>query len=208
MDEVSPENNEEAFKIITLGDSAVGKTSIIQRFVFDDFNPDQLSYLDISHSFRVLNINQKKIKLNLIDTNGQEKYRSLSVSYFKHVDVVLFFFDLNLEDSFDNIQYWIDLFKENEDIKNIKGKYLIGNKSDLEQKVKQGLIDELVKKNGLIYMSTSAKTKSQIDEMFEYIAAELYEYSKNHENDKKGKNTKKEKILLKGNDEKTRKCCS
>ena len=193
MDEESFKDSDEEFNIITLGNSGVGKTSIIKRFVHDEFNPDQLSTLGISHSFRDLKIKDKRIKLNLIDTNGQEKYRSLSLSYFKNADVVLFVFDLNLEESFESIQYWLDLFNENNDGKNLKLKYLIGNKNDLEQRVKQNLIDESVKRNGLLYMSTSAKTKSQIDEMFEYIAGELYEYAE--KKIKSGKNSQREKIL-------------
>ena len=195
MDGTSPENDDTEFKIITLGNTGVGKTSIIQRFVNDEFNPDQLSTLGVSLTFRVLTINNKNIKLKLIDTGGQEKYRSMSKSYFRHVDVVLFVFDLNLENSFESIQYWIDLFNESDDGNKIILKYLIGNKSDLEQNVDQGLIDELVKKNKLLYMSTSAKTKSQIDEMFEYIAGELYEHALKNKKKKKGKNTQKGKIL-------------
>ena len=195
MDRTSPENDETEFKIITLGNTGVGKTSIIQRFVNDEFNPDQLTTLGVSLTFRVLNINNKNIKLKLIDTGGQEKYRAMSKNYFRHADVVLFVFDLNLENSFESIQYWIDLFNESDDGNKIILKYLIGNKSDLEQNVDQGLIDELVKKNKLLYMSTSAKTKSQIDEMFEYIAGELYEHALKNEKNKKGKNTQKGKIL-------------
>ena len=181
MDEASPENNDTEFKIITLGNPGVGKTSIIQRFVNDEFNPDQLSTLGVSLSFRVLTINKRKLKLKLIDTGGQEKYRAIAKNYFKHADVVLFVFDLNLKESFESIQYWIDLFNESADGDKIILKYLIGNKCDLEQNVDQGLIDELVEKNKLLYMSTSARTKSQIDEMFEYIAGELYEYVEKNE---------------------------
>ena len=123
------------FKIITLGNPGVGKTSIIQRFVGDDFNENQLSTLGISYSFKVIKIEEKNIRLKLIDTGGQEKYRSLAVLYFRHVDVVLFVFDLNNKSSFDSIQYWINLFNENNNSKNIKGKYLIGNKDDLVQNV-------------------------------------------------------------------------
>ena len=209
MDEASPENNDTEFKIITLGNPGVGKTSIIQRFVNDEFNPDQLSTLGVSLSFRVLTINKRKLKLKLIDTGGQEKYRAIAKNYFKHADVVLFVFDLNLKVSFESIQYWIDLFNESADGDKIILKYLIGNKCDLPQNVDQGLIDELVEKNKLLYMSTSALTKNQIDEMFEYIAGELYEYSEKNEKNKKGKNTKKAKVLTKTNLDKPtkRRCC-
>ena len=197
MDEESANDNGKEFNIITLGDPGVGKTSIIQRFVCDEYNPDQISTIGITNSFRDLKINDKLIKLKLIDTGGQEKYRSLSLSYFKNADVVLFVFDLHIEKSFDSIQYWVNLFKDNNGGTNLKLKYLIGNKNDLEQKVSKALIDELVKKNGLLYLSTSARTKSQIDEMFEYIAGELYEYTEKQENNKSGGKSQKGKVLTK-----------
>ena len=210
MDEASPENNDPEFKIITLGNPGVGKTSIIQRFVNDEFNPDQLSTLGVSLTFRVLTINKRKLKLKLIDTGGQEKYRAIAKNYFKHADVVLFVFDLNLKESFESIQYWIDLFNESADGDKIILKYLIGNKNDLEQKVSQALIDELVEKNKLLYMSTSALTKNQIDEMFEYIAGELYEFTKKQNKNKTGGPSQKGKILTKTafkNQQNQQQCC-
>ena len=211
MAEESSENDEVEYKIITLGNTGVGKTSIIQRFVLDEYNPDQLSTMGCAFSFKVLNINKKTLKLKLIDTGGQERYRSLSLNYFKNADVVLFVFDLNLEESFDSIQYWIDLFNNNDGGQHIIGKYLIGNKCDLEQKVKQELIDEIVQKNGLLYMSTSARTKSQIDEMFEYIGADLYEYTEKKAKKQNGKKkVQKGKVHTKTNLNKQKKgnCCN
>ena len=204
-------NDEIEFKIITLGNAGVGKTSIIERFVNDDYNPNQFSTLGISFSFKVLTINKKNIKLKLIDTGGQEKYRSISMNYFKHADVALFVFDLNNESSFESIQYWIDLFNENTNETKVKSKYLIGNKNDLEQKVEQKTIDDLINKNKLLYMSTSAKTKHQIDEMFEYIGEELYDYLKKKE-EKQGDNkrTSSQKGIKLSNEKtkpKKKKCC-
>ena len=204
-------NDEIEFKIITLGNAGVGKTSIIERFVNDDYNPNQFSTLGISFSFKVLTINKKNIKLKLIDTGGQEKYRSISMNYFKHADVALFVFDLNNESSFESIQYWIDLFNENTNETKVKSKYLIGNKNDLEQKVEQKTIDDLINKNKLLYMSTSAKTKHQIDEMFEYIGEELYDYLKKKE-EKQGENkrTSSQKGIKLSNEKtkpKKKKCC-
>ena len=177
-DDDKPEKVDFEFKIITLGNSGAGKTSIIKRFVNDVFDEYQLSTLGNCFSFRTIKINNTNIKLNFIDTSGQEKFRSLSLSYFRHVDVVLFVFDLNEPKSFESIQYWMDFLNENYSGKNIKAKYLVGNKNDLEQKVDQNLIDELTKKNNMSFFSTSAKTKNQIDILFQYIGDELYEYSK------------------------------
>ena len=96
------------FKIITLGNSGTGKTSIIKSFVDGVFDEYQLVTLGNSFSFKILKINGINIKLNFIDTSGQEKFRSLSLSYFRHVDVVLFVFDLNEPNSFESVQYWIN----------------------------------------------------------------------------------------------------
>ena len=104
---------------------------------------------------------------------------------------------MNLLNSFDSIQYWIDLFNENNDGKKVKLKYLIGNKCHLEQKVSQDLIDELAKKNGLEYMKTSTETKSQVDEMFEHIANDLFEYIKKMKRIILKKIPKKEKYFQK-----------
>ena len=211
MSEKKHEQNDVEYKIITLGNAGVGKTSIIQRFLSDNFNPDQLTTLGICFNFKTITINKTNLKLKLIDTGGQEKYRSLSLSYFRHADVVLFVFDLNVANSFDSIQYWIDLFNENGGDKNVKSRYLIGNKNDLEQKVQQDIIDKLVKDNNLTYISTSAKTKTQIDEMFQYIGEELYDYTLTMAKKKpEGEKAQRGKVLSQTNieDEKPkRKCC-
>ena len=207
-DDDKPEKVDFEFKIITLGNSGAGKTSIIKRFVDDVFDEYQLSTLGNSFSFRKIKINDTYIKLNFIDTSGQEKFRSLSLSYFRHVDVVLFVFDLNEPKSFESIQYWMDFLNENYSGKNIKAKYLVGNKNDLEQKVDQNLIDELTKKNNMSFFSTSAKTKNQIDILFQYIGDELYEYTKKNRKNQSDDNTIKVKELSKNNvNKKDKKCC-
>ena len=207
-DDDKPEKVDFEFKIITLGNSGAGKTSIIKRFVNDVFDEYQLSTLGNSFSFRTIKINNTNIKLNFIDTSGQEKFRSLSLSYFRHVDVVLFVFDLNEPKSFESIQYWMDFLNENYSGKNIKAKYLVGNKNDLEQKVDQNLIDELTKKNNMSFFSTSAKTKNQIDILFQYIGDELYEYTKKNRKNQSDDNTIKVKELSKNNvNKKDKKCC-
>ena len=205
------ENNDLEYKIITLGDNSVGKTSIINRFINGEFRPDSMPTLGIKHSFKILELghlnNKKKLKLSVIDTGGQEKYKALSISYFRYADVVLFIFNLNEPFSFENIQNWIDNFNENNNkSKKVIKKYLIGNKSDLEQKVEQNLIDEFAKKNIMPYKATSAKTNSQINELFQMIGEELYE-----EIDKKSivsvKSKSVSRILTKTQIKHNKNCC-
>ena len=157
------------FNIITLGDSGVGKTSIIYRYVKNKFDNSNSSTLGIIFSYKEIKLNNKdKIILKLVDTAGQEKYRALAKSYFKNVDVVLFVFSMNDKETFDTIKDWMVLFNNNNSKEDIP-KYLVGNKSDLEINVEQSLIDEFVKESKIPYMSISAKDNKNIDELFEEI---------------------------------------
>ena len=200
------EKNNLEYKIITLGDSSVGKTSIINRFINDTFDEELTPTLGIKHTFKTLEINNTKVKLSVIDTNGQEKYRSLSVSYFRHADVVLFIFNLNEPLSFNNIQEWINVFNDNNNKKKVILKYLIGSKSDLEQRVEQNLIDEFANNNNMLYMATSAKTNNQIKELFQKIGEDiLKEEEKKTNNMIRTKNSSR--ILLKTKEKNRKKCC-
>ena len=199
------------FKIITLGDSSVGKTSIINSFINDKFMEDFIPTFGIKFSFKILTVNKdKKMKLTVLDTGGQEKYRSLSISYFRHADVVLFVFSLNDVISFDNMQEWINTFNQNNSGKNVKKMYLIGNKNDLDQLVDQKLIDEFAKKNGILYISMCAKSKNKVDELFNLIAEELYEVTENKAN-ASAKSSKKQRSKMiaktKIDDINGKKCC-
>ena len=169
-----------SFKIITIGDSGVGKTSIIRRFVFNTFEQDNLSTIGVNFSFKDCTIkNGNKVKIKVIDTAGQEKYKSLSKSYFKNADGVLFVFAIDDLQSFQNIREWITLFNENNSGKEGIPKYLIANKDDLENesKVNKELIDQFLKENNNQYKfkSVSAlKCDKRIEELFQEIAENLY----------------------------------
>ena len=165
----------EMFRIITLGDSGVGKTSIIERFINNKFNENNLSTVGINFSNKEMIINKKqKIMLRLMDTAGQEKFRALAKSYYRNTDVVLFVFSMNDKDSFDKINEWMESFKSNNSKYKDIPKYLVGNKNDLEIKVEQRLIDEFVKGKDIQFISTSAKENICIDKLFEDIGKRLF----------------------------------
>ena len=194
-------------RIITLGEPDVSKTSIIRRFVNDIFKGDKVT-LGIEFSFKIVELEgNRKIKLSVIDTNGQEKYRALPLNYFKKADVVLFVFALNDSVSFEKIGQWIDRFKNNNG-NNVKKMFLIGNKSDLVKVIEQKEIDDFANKYGLTYMETSAKTKNQINELFTIIAEEAYEDLERKSSMSVG--TQKNKIVQKtniNNKSKANNCC-
>ena len=162
------------FTIALLGDSGVGKDTIINIYNDKQFDDNIASTLGMRFSYKEMIVNKKdKIILKLVDTVGQEKYRSLAKSYFKNIDAVLFVFSMDDKDSFDTIKDWMELFKSNNAKEGEIPKYLVGNKNDLEKKFEQSLIDEFAKENNIPYISTSAKDNNNIDELFKEIGKKL-----------------------------------
>ena len=180
------EKEELIFNIITLGNSGVGKTSIIWRYVYNSFEEKPLLTIGLQFAFKNLTLkNKKTIKLKLIDTAGQEKYRSLSKSYYKNADAVLFIFSFEDLKSFEEISGWIKEFKDCHQSEEKIPKYLIGNKNDLTHIVNEELIDELKKKYK--YISPSAKNNDNIDSLFEEVGEDLFKRYKPIKSQKKVK---------------------
>ena len=164
------------FKIITLGDSGVGKTSIINRYIKGKFSDNITSNLGVNFSYKNLTFNKtQKIMLKLYDTCGQEKYRALVKSYYKNADGVLFIFGLDDKESFDNIKDWMERFNEECKIENIP-KVLVGNKCDLEidKELDENLIKEFAKENKIEYIKASAKDDKNINALFEELGKMIY----------------------------------
>ena len=179
-----------SFKIITLGDSLVGKTSIIKRYLENKFVYDTLPTIGfVNCKKKIILKNKMNIFLELCDTSGQERYASLSTQYVKNANAVLFVFDLNNKKSFNNIKNWMKFFKDNTNCENNIPTYLIGNKKDLERKVEDEEIEIFKDEHkGIIYKETSAKEEdNQIEELFREMGELLYDkYKKNpHKNKSK-----------------------
>ena len=182
-------------KIITLGESGVGKTSIIRRYIHNIFDENNLSTIGLNFSFKEVKLKDGNIiNLKLIDTAGQEKYRALAKSYFKNVDAALFVFAMNSQESFDNIKNWIKLFDDNHNGKTGIPKYLIGNKSDQERVVQDDLIEQLKNEyKDYKYFETSAKNNDGIENLFKEIGEDLYKIL----SEKEGKGRKKSQSAVK-----------
>ena len=168
-------NEDDAMKVITLGETGVGKTSIIRRYINNIFEEKILSTVGLNFTFKQVKLkNGKSITIKLVDTAGQERFRALVKSYFKNIDAVLFIFSLDSKDSFDNMINWINLFNENHNGKEGIPRYLIGNKADKEKKVQKEEIDDFINKNKIKYYETSAKDNAGIDELFQDLSEDLY----------------------------------
>ena len=193
------------FKIITLGESQVGKTSLLRRYLENKFDSNIISTFGLTFTFKEIILkNGKKVKLKLQDTAGQEKYRALGKSYFKNADGVFFVYSIDNEESFEKIKEWISLFKEINQQNEAIPQYLVETKNDLDRIVDEEKSKEFAKNNNLNWYSTSSKNNNSIDELFSDIAESLYK-----EYNKKG-NKGQKNMLLKNKKNKNKKdkiCC-
>ena len=200
--------NNQLFRIITLGDSGVGKSSIIMRYTNGSFDEKILSTVGLEFTFKEVTLKDGlKIKLKFIDTAGQEKYRSLAKSYFKNAEGVLFIFSYDKKKSFDHIEEWFKSFNEQCPDKDNIPKILIGNKCDLENKeINDNLVEDLKKRIGIENFSiTSAKNNIGIEKLFTDLAEKMYEQNKKYIG-KKQQNKQLENNEL--NEKKKKKLCS
>jgi small GTP-binding protein len=184
-----------ALKIVMLGDTTVGKTSIINSYLNKDFTQDMLSNIGIDKNNKKIKMKDgNEIKLVIWDTAGQERFHSVATSTIKSAQGVIVSFDLTNEKSFKNLSRWLDDIKENNNKIPI---LLFGNKCDMleERVVEEKDIDIFVSRNKLIYYETSAKDNINIEEGFTKIAEEAYEKVgiSHGMSIKKGKKKEKEK---------------
>lgn len=185
-------NNETeiTYSLITLGNSGVGKTSVLKRLAHDKFEENMLSTIGFGLSTKMVTLkNGKQLNLKLIDTAGQEQYRALGKTYFKNSDCVLFVFSLNDKQSFEDIQTWLQTFNDANaeyDFNKLYPAILIGNKSDLEHVVNEEEIKKFTKENKFYaYKEISCKDKIGFELFFDDIAEMLnkvYGKKKNKQN--------------------------
>ena len=183
------DNSEASFKIITMGNSGVGKSSIIKRFISGKFETKTISTIGFGSFNKEITLkNGTKIKLNIIDTAGQENYKALSASYIKNADGVLFVFAFDDKKSFDDISGWITNFKENSkvDFSEKLPAYLVGNKCDLDLVIDKEDIEKLKTEHKFFgYIETSAKEGNNINEVFQNMGEmfiQIYGKRKNKQN--------------------------
>ena len=183
------DNSEASFKIITMGNSGVGKSSIIKRFISGKFETKTISTIGFGSFNKEITLkNGTKIKLNIIDTAGQENYKALSASYIKNADGVLFVFAFNEKKTFEDISGWITNFKENSkvDFSEKLPAYLVGNKCDLDLVIDKEDIEKLKTEHKFFgYIETSAKEGNNINEVFQNMGEmfiQIYGKRKNKQN--------------------------
>ena len=170
----------EEVKMILLGESGVGKTAIIKRYLYDQFNKEKNPSESMHYMEKDLVINKKKIKLNVWDTIGQEKYRSLSKLFLNETQIVILVYSIDDSKSFKELDYWSDLYKEQLGDEILLG--IVGNKIDLftNQEVSENQGKEYAEQHNGIFAQLSAKENRVGIE--EYILKLVTEYLKKKNN--------------------------
>ena len=209
-------------KIVLLGETGVGKTSIITRYIANSFSQVVMTSTGSSFFSKKIEINEnKRVKLQIWDTAGQEKYRSLAKIFYQSASVAILVYDVTLKRTFENLkEYWVGEIKANAPDDIILA--IAANKSDdyINQEVNIQEAKDLAKSLNAIFVCTSAKLGNGIDDLFKMVAEKFIDPEKNIAESYMNKNElleQKNKIKLEEvrrkqqnyekNKAKKRKCC-
>ena len=167
-------NYDSIMKILLIGDSGVGKSCLLVRFVEDKFSPSFITTIGIDFKIKTVDINGKKVKLQLWDTAGQERFRTITTAYYRGAMGIILVYDVTDERTFKNIKTWFNTVSEhaNDDAQLL----LVGNKSDMDTRVvttEQG--ETLAKELGIPFVESSAKDDSNVDDIFFTLAKLIQE---------------------------------
>ena len=187
-------------KVTLIGESSVGKTCIINRFCKGIFNTDVESTLGANYSQKKLEKNGQKIRLDLWDTAGQEKYRAIGRHFYKESYIVCLVYDITSKESFENLKtiWYPDLKEYGEEYKIVA---LIGNKLDkfLEEEVSEEEGRKFAKEINAVYKRTSALEGTGLEDLFNEL---VDKYLKNIKDDiKKNDKEKQDNIVIKKEDD-------
>ena len=206
MSENKNKKREFTFSIVTIGEGAVGKTSLIKAF--SDPGPKQLKHiatigLDYKEK-RIIIDDNTTVLLKIWDTAGQERFQTITPSLFKKCQGFVLVYDITKIDTFNRMQFWIDQIHQKVNKEEI-AMVLLGNKCDLEdeREVFEEMVDSISKVYDMHFFETSAYTNQNVNESFMYLINKLVMMAEGIKGDVAIDN----KVKLKEKKEKKKKCC-
>ena len=163
------ENNDINLKILILGDSSVGKTSLLLKYADGYFPTIYVATIGVEYKIKQINVNGLDINLQIWDTAGQERFRSITQNFMKGADGIMYVYDITEKSSFDNLKNWI---RQSEDSTEGFKKIIVGNKSDLEldRNVPKESLQKFCDDRKLKGVEVSAKLGTNVSETFECLA--------------------------------------
>ena len=197
------------FKVLLLGNSDVGKSSMLLRFVDSVWNDAFTPTIGVDFKVKTLEINNKRVKMQIWDTAGQERFRTVVSTYFRGAHGILLLYDVTNKDSFKNLENWLIEIEKNSNQKVLK--ILIGNKCDLteDREITTEEGQTFANRNGMEFMETSAKMNTNVSEAFTTLGKLMIEFN-SKTNTNQGQKSGEVKTLKSnsGKDlKKKKKCC-
>ena len=175
----TPQDYDYLFKVLLIGNSSVGKSSLLLRFVDNQWSDLFVPTIGVDFKIRTMEIDNKNVKLQIWDTAGQERFKNITASYYRGAHGIFVVYDISDTESFKNINNRLNEIEKNAN-KNVY-KILVGNKCDLEDKrtvsYQQG--KELAETYGMQFIETSAKSNTNVDEAFHLLGKEVMKLSLN-----------------------------
>ena len=190
------------FKLVLIGDSQIGKSSLLLRFVDHKWKEEYSPTIgvDFVRKFNIiifqinttLDIKGKKVKLQIWDTSGQERFRIITTNYYKNCHGFLVVYDITDRESFKSLNYWLTLIKQHSNKNNLN--LLIGNKCDLESKREVSFQEgkEFAEQNGMTFIETSAKNDEKVSKAFEILVDDIISIEKTLNKSNEDNNDNKE----------------
>ncbi|KAG2302122.1 hypothetical protein Bca52824_030773 [Brassica carinata] len=162
------------FKIVLIGDTAVGKSNLLARFARDEFYPNSKSTIGVEFQTQKIDINEKEIKAQIWDTAGQERFRAVTSAYYRGAVGALLVYDISRKQTFHSIGRWLNELHTHSDMNVVT--IVVGNKSDLKdiREVPTAEGKALAEAQGLFFMETSALDSSNVAAAFETVVKEIY----------------------------------
>lgn len=168
-------DGEHVFKTLIIGDSSVGKSNLLLRFSDNIFHDTFLPTIGVDFKIKSVNVYDKSIKLNIWDTAGQDRFKTITQAYYKGAHGIVVVFDLTERNSFEHVQNWFQEIKKNAGETVVK--ILVGNKVDLQESraVQKSEGEALARSLGVLYVETSAKTGENVDSVFMNLSKQIYD---------------------------------
>ena len=170
------EKKEFLYKILLLGDSSVGKTCFLMRYTDNTFQEIHMSTIGLDYKLKNVQLDDGKIvKIQIWDTAGQDRFRSITKNYYKGAHGIILIYDVTSRKTFENVKNWVDQIRE--EVSPKVSIILVGNKIDDEQgrKVKTEEGENMAKECGLSFFETSAKSGENIDSTFNELVKRTVE---------------------------------
>ncbi|EFJ13202.1 rab family GTPase [Selaginella moellendorffii] len=162
------------FKVVLIGDSAVGKSQLLSRFARDEFTLESKSTIGVEFQTRTISVDGKTIKAQIWDTAGQERYRAVTSAYYRGAVGAMLVYDITRKQTFEHVARWLEELRNHAD--NNVVIMMVGNKSDLSNSrtmsVEEGR--EFSEKEGLYFMETSALDSTNVETAFTTVLTEIY----------------------------------